>query len=66
MKITGVRIYKYWVHWRNWMFVRLDTDEGLHGWGEASLHGSVESVEAAIHELVRPMIGLDPSGVEAH
>lgn len=31
MKITGARVFKYWVHWRNWVFVRLDTDEGLHG-----------------------------------
>lgn len=66
MKITGVRIYKYWVHWRNWVFVRLDTDEGLYGWGEASLHGSVESVEAAINELVQSLVGKDPAGVEAH
>ena len=49
MKITGVRVHKYWVHWRNWLFVRLHTDEGLFGWGEASLHGAVGSVEAAVH-----------------
>jgi galactonate dehydratase len=66
VKITGVTIHKYWVHWRNWMFVRLETDEGLHGWGEASIHGSVEAVEAAVHELARTLVGHDPSGVEAH
>ena len=66
MKITGVRVHKYWVHWRNWMFVRLETDEGLYGWGEASLHGSVEAVEAAVQELARTLIGHDPAGVEGH
>src|SRR5687768_14004107 len=66
VKITGVRIFKYWVHWRNWVFVRLETDEGLHGWGEASLHGSVEAVEAAVQELTRSLLGHDPAGVEAH
>jgi galactonate dehydratase len=66
VKITGVRVFKYWVHWRNWVFVRLETDEGLHGWGEASIHGSVEAVEAAVHELTRTLVGQDPTGVEGH
>ena len=35
------------------MFVRLETDEGCT-WGEASLHGSVEAVEAAVQELPAP------------
>jgi galactonate dehydratase len=48
------------------MFVRLETDEGLHGWGEASIHGSIEAVEAAVHELTRTLVGHDPCGVEAH
>jgi galactonate dehydratase len=66
VKITGVRIFKYWVHWRNWVFVRLETDEGLYGWGEASLHGTVEAVEAAVQELTRTLVGHDPAGVEGH
>ena len=66
MKIRRVQTFKYWVHWRNWLFVRLETDEGLHGWGEASIHGAVESVETAVHELAQTLIGHDPAGVEAH
>ena len=23
MRITRVETFKYWVHWRNWLFVRL-------------------------------------------
>ena len=26
MRITRVETFKYWVHWRNWLFVRLHTD----------------------------------------
>ncbi len=51
MKITKIETHKYWISWCNWLFVRVTTDEGIYGWGEASLHGAIESVEAAIHEL---------------
>jgi len=66
MKITGVRTFKFWVDWCNWLLVRIDTDEGVYGWGEGSLHGSIESVETAIHELGAYLIGKDPQGVERH
>ncbi len=66
MKVTGIECFKYWVQWRNWLFVKVSTDEGLYGWGEASLHGSLEAVETAIHELGRYLIGKDPAGIEAH
>lgn len=66
MKVTGVRTYKFWVDWCNWLLVRVETDEGLYGWGEGSLHGSIEAVETAIHELADVLIGQDPSGPERH
>ena len=66
MKIVGVETFTYWVEWCNWLFVRIDTDEGLHGWGEGSLHGSIPAVEAAIHELADTLLGEDPAGVERH
>jgi len=48
MKITAIETFKFWVDWCNWLLVRITTDEGLCGWGEASLHGAVESVETRI------------------
>ncbi|HVO90421.1 MAG TPA: enolase C-terminal domain-like protein, partial [Casimicrobiaceae bacterium] len=66
MKVTRVETFKYWVHWCNWLFVRIDTDEGLCGWGEGSLHGPLESVETAIHEFAPHLIGHDPAGPELH
>lgn len=66
MKITNIETFKFWIKWCNWMFVRISTDEGICGWGEASLHGAIESVETAIHELKPVLIGKDPSGVERH
>lgn len=66
MKVTGVETYVFWADWVNWLLVRVDTDEGVHGWGEGSLHGSIRSVETAIHELSAYLVGRDPAGVERH
>ena len=32
-----------------WLFVRIGTDSGLAGWGEASLEGHAEAVRATVH-----------------
>ena len=66
MKITKIETFKAWVDWCNWLFVRISTDEGLAGWGEASLHGAIESVETAIREFSPNLIGQDPAGPEQH
>jgi len=66
MKITKIETHKFWVDWCNWLFVKISTDEGLVGWGEASLHGALQSVETAIHEMAEMLIGQDPAGPEAH
>jgi galactonate dehydratase len=66
MKITRIETFKFWVDWCNWLFVRIDTDEGLSGWGEGSLHGAIESVETAIREMSPHLIGEDPAGPERH
>jgi galactonate dehydratase len=66
MKIAKIETIKHWVDWCNWMFVRIETDDGLVGWGEASLHGALESVETAIREFSPHLIGEDPAGPERH
>lgn len=66
MKITRIETFKCWIQWCNWLLVRVSTDEGLYGWGEGSLHGAIQSVETAIHELGEALIGQDPGGVARH
>ena len=66
MNITKIETFKSWVDWCNWLLVRVTTDEGICGWGEASLHGAIESVETAIHEYGAQLIGQDPAGPEQH
>src|SRR5919202_6294562 len=50
----------------NWIFVRLDTDEGLTGWGEAggNAAGTANSVRAALLELKPDLVGRNPEDVE--
>lgn len=64
MRISRIDTYKCWANWCNWLLVRIETDEGLHGWGEGSLHGPIESVETAVHEIGRVLVGQDPAGPE--
>jgi galactonate dehydratase len=66
MKITDVTAYIVGNPWKNWVFTRVDTDEGVHGIGEATLNGFAKTVEAAIQELKRFVVGEDPFDVENH
>jgi len=47
---------------RNYCYVKVETDEGLWGWGEATC-GSL-TVVPMVEELGRAIIGLDPSAIE--
>ncbi|MDT3379789.1 galactonate dehydratase [Labrys neptuniae] len=49
-----------------WMFVKVETDEGLSGWGEAVVEGRALTVEAAVHELADYIVGKDPMLIEDH
>jgi len=64
VKITDVTTYLVGNPWKNWLFIRVDTDEGIHGVGEGTVNGFSATVEAAIHELREAYIGLEPSQVD--
>ena len=66
MKISDIRTYVTWGEPRNWVFVKVLTDAGLHGWGEATLEGKEETVRACVHELGQALIGKDALAVEHH
>jgi galactonate dehydratase len=60
MKVTTIKTYRMWAGTRNWLFVKVETDSGLYGWGEGSLEWWDEVVESAIKTLSRLVIGRDP------
>ena len=64
MKITDVKTYIVGNPWKNWVFIKLETGEGLYGISEATLNGFAKTVEAAIHELKNLYIGMDPFQTE--
>jgi galactonate dehydratase len=49
---------------RNWLFVRVTTTDGLHGWGEASTELWESTVEAAVRELGARLLGSDALATE--
>lgn len=66
MKITDVETVVVHGGFRNWVFVRLHTDEGLIGTGEATLEGRAQTMVAAVGELRRYLVGQDPLRIEHH
>ena len=60
MKITEVRTYTVGNPWKNWVFVKVFTDEGIIGIGEATGGLATKPAEAQVQELGRFLIGEDP------
>ena len=46
-----------------WLFLKIETDEGITGWGEPVIEGRSRTVEAAVHELGDYLIGKDPARI---
>ncbi len=65
MKITGVEAFVCNARMRNWIFVKVLTDQdGLWGWGEATLEWQTKAVVGAIEDLSALIIGQDPRRIE--
>src|SRR5580765_311238 len=47
-----------------WLFVRVESDDGAVGWGEASLEGWAEAIDGAFEALKDRFIGTDPFNIE--
>ena len=64
MKISGVQSLVVNAEMRNWVFVRVDTDQpGLFGWGEATLEWKTGAVVGAISDLAPLILGRDPRDI---
>lgn len=65
MKIIDIETYTVSAVWKNWLFIRVVTDEGVYGVGEATINGFIKATESAVHELKHFAIGRDPREVTA-
>lgn len=57
MKITKLTTYRIPPRW---MLLKIETDEGIVGWGEPVIEGKARTVEAAVHEYSQYLVGQDP------
>jgi galactonate dehydratase len=66
MKITDVKTFL--VHpgsSKNWLFVKVETDEGIYGWGEAYTQADRDrSIEITVQQLRRYLIGRSPFDIK--
>ncbi|WP_088105778.1 galactonate dehydratase [Halalkalibacter urbisdiaboli] len=63
MKITKLECF---IVPPRWCFLKVDTDEGITGWGEPIVEGRASTVKAAVAELSDYLIGKDPLRIEDH
>ena len=60
MKITRLTTYRVAPRW---MFLKVETDEGVTGWGEPVVEGRAGTVEAAVKEIGDALVGQDPARI---
>ena len=68
MKIAEVKAHLVHTAWRkNWIFVKVETDEGIHGWGEAyTQYDRDRSIAIHVEELARYLTGRSPFDIKHH
>jgi galactonate dehydratase len=65
MKITGLQSFVVGAAWRNLIFLRLETDEGITGCSEATAHNKTAPMLAYLEEVrTRYVVGSDPFDIE--
>jgi len=65
MKITALETHVCHARMRNWIFVKVVTDQpGLWGWGEATLEWHTRAVVGAIEDIAPLLVGEDPTRIE--
>ena len=63
LKITDVQAFIVNAG-RNYVYVKVTTDQGLHGWGEAYSAGPDEATVATVRDFREWLLGKDPRNVE--
>jgi galactonate dehydratase len=64
MRISRVQTFHCDAGWRPWTFVKVETDDGLVGWGECSDSRSPFGIAGSVRDLEPILIGEDPRAVQ--
>lgn len=65
MKITEIKCFPIWATNRNQLIVKIESDEGFYGWGEAGVSGRELAVKGAVKHYREFLIGKDPMRIGA-
>ena len=60
MHITDIKPFPVWVGTRNQMLVKVETNEGIYGWGESGLSGRELGVKGIVEHYREFLLGKDP------
>ncbi|PSR83544.1 hypothetical protein PHLCEN_2v5698 [Hermanssonia centrifuga] len=60
-KISNIEVFRLPPRW---LFVRVETDGGLVGWGEATLEGHTEAIEGALCAIRETFLGWDGDRIQ--
>ncbi|WP_152286610.1 galactonate dehydratase [Flavicella marina] len=63
MKIISFELFKVPPRW---LFLKIETDQGIVGWGEPIVEGKTDTTAKAVEELMETLIGKDPLPIEDH
>ncbi|MBT2654058.1 galactonate dehydratase [Bacillus sp. ISL-18] len=61
-----IRSYELFQVPPRWLFLKIETDDGIVGWGEPVIEGRASTVKACVEELMEYLIGKDPLRIEDH
>ena len=64
MKIIDIKTTVVNAQMRNWVFVKVITDQDLYGWGEATVEWKTRAVAGAIEDLKPLLVGKDPRNIK--
>jgi galactonate dehydratase len=60
VKITAIKSFPVHIGTRNQMLVKVETDQGLHGWGESGMTSRERAVAGAVEHYAQFLVGRDP------
>ena len=66
MKVTDIKTFPVDCFRTNWVFVKVYTDEGIHGVGEATLEYKEKALIGAVEHIREYLVGKNPLTIEKH
>lgn len=66
MKVTDIKTFTVDCFRTNWVFVKVYTDEGLEGVGEATLEYKEKALWGAVEHIKEYLVGKNPFEIEKH